>query len=431
VNAYFARHALLPEGWKSDVRFEIGTSGEFAAITPDSTDMGTTPFDIVLPGMPNAHSHAFQRVLAGRAERARPGGDSFWSWREAMYRALEDLTPDEFEAVTTDAYRTMLAAGYTSVCEFHYVHNAPGGVPYAQPGELAERVISAARHAGIGLTLLLVLYRFSDFGETPPRSGQARFTLGLDSFAALWQQLTSTYGHDPAIRIGIAPHSLRAIALDDLSQLAALAASVAETPLHVHVSEQIREIEACRARYGVTPIDLLGSKVQLDRHWCLVHATHATDQELSAVVASRAVVALCPTTEANLGDGIFPAAPFVSAGGRFAIGSDSNVTIDVPEELRWLEYGQRLSVRERNLLRDDAQPSVGRYLYESALAGGAQASGRQIGALRPGYRADFLAFDAAFAFDERTALDMLVFRSGTWKVADVIVGGKRIRPSGE
>ncbi len=430
MNAYFAAHALLPEGWARNVRFTIDASGNFTSVTPDSTPGGAMPLPgFVVPGMPNAHSHAFQRSIAGRTERAGGSGDSFWTWREAMYAAVERIEPDAFEAVATDAYVAMLEAGYTHVCEFHYVHRAPNGATYARPSELSNRIVAAAHSAGIGLTLLPVLYRYADFGAAPPAPRQARFVLTFDEYAKLWQTLQAAYADDPQVTLGAAPHSLRAVGRDDLRELEQLVrASGTRAPLHVHVSEQEREVEACRAAYGTTPVALLADTVALDERWCLVHATHATDGELATIATAGAVVGLCPTTEANLGDGIFATAAFAARGGRFAIGSDSNVTIDVAEELRWLEYAQRLALRRRNVLQDVATPSVGRYLYEAVLRGGAQASGRRIGALAPGYRAAAVALetppDANVMGDE--LLDTAIFRSGAWRVLDVLAGGRLV-----
>ena len=429
MSAYFARHALLPGGWAVDVRFETDTSGRFASVTPGSAPDGATPLNgLVLSGMPNVHSHAFQRAFAGKTERAGPGGDSFWTWREAMYEMLERIEPDEFEAIAADAYASMLEAGYTNVCEFHYVHNARGGVPYARRTELADRIVSAARRTGIGLTLVPVLYRYSDFGEAPPAARQMRFVLSFDTFAELWRDLYDAYGGDPQIVLGAAPHSLRAVGVGDVPRLVALVRGLGgdRVPLHMHASEQVREVEACLATHGTTPIALLARTVRLDPSWCLVHCTHATGDERRTVAESGAVAGLCPTTEASLGDGIFPDARFVRDGGRIAIGTDSNVSIDVAEELRWLEYVQRLAAQERNLMQTDGVPFVGRALYEAALRGGAQASGGAIGALAPGLRADAIAVRCEDGEDADTALGVALFRSGAWNVTDAVVGGKHV-----
>ncbi len=430
MNAYFAPHALLPDGWAENVRFVVDASGDLTAVARNSPPGNAMPLDgFVLAGMPNAHSHAFQRALAGRTESASRSGDSFWTWRDAMYAAIERIEPAAFESLATRAYAAMLEAGYTSVCEFHYLHRAPGGAAYARATELSDRIVAAARATGIGLTLLPVLYRYAGFGAVPPGAHQARFVLSFDEYAELWNALRDAYAGDPQIALGAAPHSLRAVGLDDLRALERLASgSGANVPIHVHVSEQEREVAACSAAYGTTPIALLAHNVALDGRWCLVHATHATDDELAAVSAARAVTALCPTTEANLGDGIFPTARFVARGGRIAIGSDSNVSIDVAEELRWLEYAQRLTLRERNVLHGPSTPSVGRFLYDAALRGGAQAAGRRIGALGPGYRGDLVALelpgDAAVAGDG--LLDGAIFRSGAWRVRDVVAGGRLV-----
>jgi formimidoylglutamate deiminase len=429
MTAYFAERALLPDGWARDVRFEVDGGGWFSAVVPGSTPEDAQRLDgVVVPGMANAHSHAFQRAIAGRTERAGPAGDSFWTWRERMYALLDASDADAFEATATAAYAEMLAAGYTSVAEFHYVHHGPGGVPYARPTELADRIVRAARATGIALTLLPVLYQYSDFGRRPPTPGQARFILSFDAFASLVRELHAAYGDDPQITLGIAAHSLRAVAPEDLPRLVALAETLgSQAPLHIHACEQVREVEACVATHGTTPIALLAARVTLDPRWCVVHATHATADERAALARAGCVVALCPTTEASLGDGTFPAASFVRGGGRIAIGSDSNVSIDVAEELRWLEYVQRLLARERNLLHGARDPSVGRFLYETTAAGGARALGRVAGALAPGLRADAIALALpADAGDD--ALDIALFRSGAWRVNDVLAGGVRVAP---
>jgi formimidoylglutamate deiminase len=429
MNRYFARHALLPDGWAENVRFEVDADGSFASLTPHSSPEGATPLPgLVLSGMPNVHSHAFQRAFAGRTERAGPRGDSFWTWREAMYEMLETIEPDEFEEIAVDAYAAMLRTGYTTVCEFHYVHNARGGIPYARRTELSDRIVAAARRTGIGLTLVPVLYRYSDFLERAPTARQQRFVLSFDAFAEVWRDLYAAYGNDPQITLGVSPHSLRAVGTADISALVALVDGVARTtvPIHMHASEQMREVEACLAAHGTTPIELLTQHVELGPRWCLVHCTHATPSERRAIQTSGAVTGLCPTTEASLGDGTFPAAQFVRDGGRIAIGTDSNVSIDVAEELRWLEYVQRLAARERNLMHDDERPAVGRFLYETALRGGAQASGRNVGSLAPGMRADLIAVRSSEGFSPDDRLGIALFRSGAWHVDATIVAGKPV-----
>ncbi|MBD5653808.1 MAG: formimidoylglutamate deiminase [Candidatus Eremiobacteraeota bacterium] len=423
--AYIADRALLPDGWATNVRLEVDASGCFSTVARDATGHGATRLaGLLVPGMANVHSHAFQRAIAGRTERSGPADDSFWTWRERMYHLLGAIEADEFEAIATAAYAEMLAAGYTSVCEFHYVHHGPGGTPYARSTELADRIVRAARATGIALTLLPVLYQYSDFGRQPPNAGQARFILSFDAYASLVADLLSAYRGDPQITLGVAAHSLRAVAAEDVPKLVALANGLgSDAPIHMHACEQVREVEACVAEHATTPIALLARHVTLDERWCLIHATHATPQERALVSAAGAVVGLCPTTEASLGDGIFPAAEFVRAGGRIAIGTDSNASIDVAEELRWLEYVQRLRARERNAISPGRDASTGRYLYESAARGGAQALGRNAGTIAVGKRADAVVL-ALPNVENEDALDIAIFKSGAWRVAQAIVGGE-------
>jgi formiminoglutamate deiminase len=318
-----------------------------------------------VPGLPNLHSHAFQRAMAGLTERRGAEADSFWTWREQMYRFVERLTPDDLEAIAALAYLEMLEAGFTWVAEFHYLHHQPDGRPYANIAEMSERIVAAAADVGIGLTLLPVLYRQGGFGGKPPAEAQRRFLNDRDSYARIMQTKV------PGGRIGIAPHSLRAVTLDDLEWAAA---TWHGQPAHIHVSEQTREVEDCLAAHGRRPVDLLMDTVEVDEHWCLVHATHADKSERARIARAKTVVGLCPVTEANLGDGLFDVPDFLGNGGRFGVGSDSNVRISAADELRTLEYGQRLTRRQRNVLGDAGQ-STGRRLFEAALAGGAQATG--------------------------------------------------------
>ncbi len=332
-----------------------------------------------VPGLPNLHSHAFQRAMAGLTERRGSASDSFWTWREQMYRFVERLTPDDLEAIAAYAYMEMLEAGFTWVAEFHYLHHQPDGRPYDNVAEMSERIVAAAEEIGIGLTLLPVLYRQSGFGGKPPSDAQRRFLNDRDSYARLMETKV------PGGRIGIAPHSLRAVTLDDLKWAAA---TWRGQPAHIHVSEQTREVEDCLAAHGRRPIDLLMDTVEVDRHWCLVHATHADAGERARIATAQAVVGLCPITEANLGDGLFDVPDFLSQGGRFGVGSDSNVRISVADELRTLEYGQRLVHRQRNVL-GDANRSTGRRLFDAALAGGRQAVGAAANDLVTIDRSDF------------------------------------------
>jgi formiminoglutamate deiminase len=318
-----------------------------------------------VPGLANLHSHAFQRAMAGLTERRGAEADSFWTWREQMYRFVERLTPDDLEAIAAFAYMEMLEAGFTWVAEFHYLHHQPDGRPYDNVAEMSERIVSAANEVGIGLTLLPVFYRQGGFGGKPPSDAQRRFLNDRESYARLMETAV------PGGRIGIAPHSMRALTLDDL-------AWAADTwrgrPAHIHVSEQTREVEDCLAAHGRRPIDLLMDTVPVDQTWCLVHATHTDAGERARIARAKAVVGLCPITEANLGDGLFDVADFLAKDGRFGVGSDSNVRISAADELRTLEYGQRLVHRRRNVLGDPGG-STGERLFDIALAGGRQAVG--------------------------------------------------------
>jgi len=440
--SYFAERALLPEGWAGNVRFEVGADGTLTAVRPESSADGAAALaGPVLPGMPNLHSHAFQRAMAGLAERARitsagKEDDSFWTWREVMYGFVRRLAPGQVEAIAAQLYVEMLEAGYTAVGEFHYLHHDPEGAPYPDPAEMSRRVIAAARTTGIGLTLLPVLYGYAGFGGQPAGHGQRRFLNTPERYLALLAELHGDVREDPQLHLGIAPHSLRAVTPDALrAVLDGIAALDPQAPVHIHVAEQQPEVRDCIEWSGLRPIEWLLTNEDLDPRWCLVHATHMTDEEAIALARTGAVVGLCPTTEANLGDGLFPAGAYLEAGGRIGIGSDSHISVSPVEELRWLEYGQRLSFKRRNLLADAADtPSVGARLYRAALAGGSQALGRPIGRLAPGCRADLLVLDAdlpcLIGKRDDVLLDAVVFAGNRNPVRDVIVGGVRLVEGG-
>jgi formimidoylglutamate deiminase len=427
---YFAEHALLPSGWAARVRFDVDAAGDIAAVTPGaSADGAERLHGIAVPGMPNLHSHAFQRAMAGLAERAGPEGDSFWGWRDVMYRFLARLSPDDVEAVAAQLYVELLKFGYTAVAEFHYLHNDPTGGVYENRGELADRILAAAGATGIGLTLLPVLYQTSQFGGTPPTEGQRRFTMATDDFLALVETLSRRHRRDRQVRIGIAPHSLRAVPPEPLRAAAdALHKLDPAAPIHIHAAEQTREVEDCLAWSGKRPVEWLLENTGIDKTWCLVHATQMTAEETRALAASGAVAGLCPTTEGNLGDGLFPLTDFLAAGGRFGVGSDSNVATSPVEELRWLEYGQRLVTRKRNVTEKSVGAATGANLLRRALAGGAQALARPIGALAPGKRADIVVLDpdhpALLGRRDDTLLDSWIFSGNANPVRDVMVGGQ-------
>ena len=437
----FAECALLPDGLRRAVRLEIGADGRFTAVTPDASADGAERLrGPVLPGLVNVHSHAFQRAMAGLAERsaaapdplapeaAAASQDSFWTWRQVMYRFLAALTPDDVQVIATQLYIELLAHGYTTVTEFHYLHHDPSGQPYAQPAELALRLIEAARTAGTALTLLPVLYAHSGFGGAAPLPGQRRFLHDRDGYARLLGELHGRMGHEPLLRLGIAPHSLRAVTPAELRDaIAAIDTLDPTAPIHLHIAEQDAEVQACLRFTGARPVQWLLDQIDLGPRWCLVHATHLDDNEVDGLARTGAVVGLCPTTEANLGDGIFAGARYFAQGGRLGIGSDSNVCVDPFEELRVLEYSQRLLHQKRNVLVTGPDRSVGRELLTAALRGGAQASGQPTSALAVGQRADLIVLDGDDPTladrNDDTLLDAAVLGPGRELVRDVLVAG--------
>ncbi len=431
MTALFADRALLPMGWARDVRFELAGDGTLAAVTPHAEAEGAERLPgPVLPGMANLHSHAFQRAMAGLTEHGA-GEESFWTWREVMYRFVSRLSPEQVEAIASQLYIEMLKAGYTAVGEFHYLHHDTDGSPYSDLAEMAWRVLAAARDSGIGITVLPVLYGYGGFGGQAAGEGQRRFLNAPDRLLRIVEALRRETANDPQVAVGIAPHSLRAVTPETLAEaVRGITALDPAAPIHMHVAEQTREVEDCLAWCGKRPVQyLLDDGVTLDARWCLIHATHMDAAEAQGLAKSGAVAGLCPTTEANLGDGIFPAEAFLAAGGRFGIGGDSHVSVSPVEELRWLEYGQRLTARRRNLLADPAcGNSVGATLVRHALEGGAQALGRPIGRLAPGCRADLVVLDARNSRlagqPEERLLDAFVFAGNANPVRDVMVGGQ-------
>jgi formimidoylglutamate deiminase len=407
---------LLPDGWAERVRITIH-AGRFAAIERDATPRsGEERVAAAVPGMPNVHSHAFQRGMAGFTEFRGPDADNFWSWRTLMYRFVGRMSPEDLEAISAQAFVEMLESGFTRVGEFHYVHHDTSGRPYANPAETTERVAAAAVQSGIALTLLPVFYAHGGFGGALPNEGQRRFLLDVAAFARLFEESHKVISALPDARLGVAPHSLRAVTPEELEQVIALAPG---GPIHIHAAEQTGEVEQCIAWSGARPVEWLLDHAALDERWCLVHATHLTDDEVRRLAASGAVAGFCPVTEANLGDGIAPAKPVIAAGGAFGIGTDSNVAIDVSGELRQLEYSQRLRDRARNVITQGAVRSTGRVLFDGAVRGGARSLGMapaQTG-ITPGAPADFVSLDSASpALVERrddALLDSWIFAGGT------------------
>jgi formimidoylglutamate deiminase len=395
-HSLFAEHALLPTGWARDVLLSWNDQGLITGVTaqtacPEGVARTAGP---VMPGMPNLHSHAFQRAFAGLTEYRGAAQDSFWSWRSLMYQFVSAITPEQLEAIATGLYVEMLEAGYTSVCEFHYVHHDAEGRPYADDAALSMCLLRAAAHAGIGLTLLPVLYQTSGFGGTPPSVGQRRFIRSTDNMLALLQKLQPLCEAQGA-RLGLAPHSLRAVPPDSLREaLAGLHALDATAPVHIHIAEQTAEVDACLAWSGQRPVQWLLEHAPVDARWCLVHATHMSAEESTRAARTGAVAGLCPSTEANLGDGIFDAPTWLQAGGRWGVGSDSHACVNAAEELMLLEYSQRLATRQRNVLASAAQPSVATSMTLQAVAGGAQASARPVAGLAVGQQADMVVLDA-------------------------------------
>ncbi|TXH56240.1 MAG: formimidoylglutamate deiminase [Burkholderiaceae bacterium] len=417
MNRLHADHALLPDGFARDVELAWDDAGTLRSVArgvrcePGAARAG----GLVVPGLPNLHSHAFQRAFAGLTETRGATQDSFWTWRDRMYRFAGAITPDELEAVATQLYVEMLRAGYTSVCEFHYVHRDPAGRAYADPAELSLRLVAAARRAGIGLTMLPVLYQASGFGAAPPRADQQRFLLGVDELLRIVEALRAQ-----GVRTGVAPHSLRAVPPPALAELlAGLRALDDSAPIHIHVSEQMQEVRDSLAWSGRRPVQWLLDHAPVDARWCLVHATHLDDAERAEAARRGAVIGLCPTTEANLGDGLFELPAW---NGAWGIGSDSHASVDAAEELRLLEYGQRLARQQRNIFTADE-------LWQAAVAGGAQAAGRPIAGFVAGQQADFLVLADAMLDDLAPAerLASYVFANQRREgVREVWVGGRRV-----
>ena len=408
-----------PDGWHDGTKFQLDLNGRI-----EQARNGGTINQRVVPGIANLHSHAFQRAMAGMAERQEHAEDSFWSWREAMYRFAQRLDPDRMRAVAAQLYVEMLEAGYTTVCEFHYLHHAPDGRPYDDPAAMSRALIAAANDTGIRLTLLPVLYMTPGFagGELDPR--QKRFGHDVDAYLQLLERLRGEQGD--MVKVGCALHSLRAVPPDAMRQV--LEALPADCRIHIHIAEQVAEVEQCLEHRGARPVQWLLDNAGVDARWTLVHATHLDDAELAGIAHSGATVAICPTTEANLGDGLFRLSDYLAAGGRLGIGSDSNSSISPVEELRWLEYGQRLATQRRNIAVRPDSPSVGQTLLHSVATSAADSTGHGVGTLVPGHYADALVLDVGapqFAgADDADAIDRWLFSGNRNLVRETWVGGR-------
>jgi formimidoylglutamate deiminase len=429
-----AENAWLPHGWEADVCIDI-ENGRFARVGEEAPGDATSLGRWVLPGIANLHSHAFQRAMAGLAERASHSEDSFWTWRETMYAFAGRVGPDELRAIAAQLYVEMLEAGYTQVCEFHYLHHQPDGTPYADAAAMSLAVIEAAQQAGIGLTLLPTLYMTGGFDGRALGERQRRFGHSVDAYLKLVQRLQAM--QSDRLRVGVALHSLRAVPADAL-RVVLESGLVDAAPIHIHIAEQIGEVQDCLALRNARPVDWLLDHAPVDERWTLVHATHLSDSEVMRLAQSGAVAGLCPTTEANLGDGLFPLKAFLDAGGTFGIGSDSHISVSPVEELRWLEYGQRLITRHRNIAVTETSSSVGETLWGDALFGGAQSAGIAHGAIDASdddaARADLIVLDETApqlaGRDAEHLLDTFLFAGNRNLVRDVMVAGEWVVRSG-
>jgi formimidoylglutamate deiminase len=420
--------ALTPDGWRKDVTVTVGPDGMITAVSAGAEQGAEHISGIAVPAMPNVHSHAHQRFMLGLAERAGPGADSFWTWREAMYGFALRLSPDDLEAVAAQLYVEMLKSGFSVVGEFQYLHHQPDGSAYTNPAEMSLHCLAAAEASGIGITVLPTLYAHGGFGGQPPTQGQRRFVTDVDQFLSIVDHLSIQVKGHPLRRLGISPHSLRAVTPALLREVTD--ALPPDTPIHIHVAEQVKEVEDCLAFCGRRPVEMLLGEFDLSSRWTAIHATHMTDGETAALARSGAIAGLCPTTEANLGDGIFPAVSFMQAGGAIAIGSDSHITVSPAEDLRMLEYSQRLRDRTRNALAGGPGLSTGRTLYEATLKGGARSMRQPVGAIAPGYRFDIAILDGDHPLlagrRDDAALDTWIFSGGNALVKDVFVGGRQV-----
>ena len=419
--------ALTGSGWQQNVTVAISAAGMIESVRAGSKE-GQHIAGIAIPAVPNVHSHAHQRLMLGLAERAGPGADSFWTWREVMYGFALRLSPDDLEAVAAQLYVEMLKSGYSVVGEFQYLHHQPDGTPYANPAEMSLRCMAAAAQAGIAITLLPALYAHGGFGGQPPVAGQRRFITDAGRFLAIYNRLrAAAKGHDLR-RVGISPHSLRAVTPDLLREV--IGGIDEASPIHIHVAEQTREADDCIAFCGQRPVEMLIEQFELSSRWTAIHATHMTADETVWLARSGAIAGLCPTTEANLGDGIFPAVDFLKNHGSIAIGSDSQISVSPAEDIRMLEYSQRLRDRTRNALAAGPGQSTGRSLFDAVCRGGAQSMAQPVGAIAAGCRADIMVLDAdhpaLIGRAQDTALDTWIFSGGNSCVKDMIVGGRHV-----
>ena len=428
----FADHALLPEGWAQNVAVTV-EQGRISSVEANATQT-VSDFHVpnLLPSLSNLHSHTFQRGMAGMSETRGDTADSFWTWREIMYRFIDHLTPEDIESIAAMAFVEMQESGFAAVAEFHYVHHQPGGEPYANTAELSDRIFAAARQTGVGLTHLPVLYAYGGAGEKPLSGGQLRFGNDLISYTTLQEAIAKSAKLMPAdTRIGAAPHSLRAV---NPLMLETAASIYGNGPFHIHIAEQIKEVEDITAWLGARPVEWLLDNCEVDQNWCLIHATHMSETETRAAAQTGAIAGLCPVTESSLGDGIFNGRDWLAAGGAFGVGSDSNIRISAPLELSTLEYSQRLKHRERNVLTG-GPGSTGQFLYNQALKGSAQALGRDSGAIQKGLFADLMSIDDSHpslcALRPEQRLDGFIFAAPDHVVTELWSAGRHCVMGGQ
>jgi len=405
---YFFQQALLPDGWANNVRVVVNNERIQSVETDVKAEAGDKKAAVVIPALPNIHSHVFQRAMAGCSEYRLREDDDFWSWRELMYSLANAMDVDDFYDIAKTTFQSMKDRGYASVCEFHYVHRDlnDSSNTHAQ----SEVILQAADEVGLPITLLPVLYSYAGFGEQPLLAEQQRFALNADEYLELYAHLENKL--KPQQRLGICFHSLRAVSPEQMHTV--LNALPKDAPVHIHIAEQTAEVAQCQELYGQTPVAWLLDNFDVNERWCLIHATHMTQQETRDVAACGAVAGLCPLTEANLGDGIFPLDHYKNNSGRWAIGSDSNVKINPAEELQMLAYSQRLSLRKRVVCSDANQPHAGSWLWQQAMVGGAQASGQALGGIEQGQIPAFLALHSDNQPEPKrdraeTLLDRLIF----------------------
>jgi formimidoylglutamate deiminase len=434
MNLYLEK-VLLADGWADEQTLTIN-KGVITKITSGYIEGAEKVSGTVIPGMVNCHSHAFQRAFAGFSEQGSEGQDSFWTWRKIMYKFLGQLTVEHAQVIASQLYIEMLKMGYTRVAEFHYLHHDINGETYSPLSTMAEAIFKAGQTSGIGLTLLPVLYQFSGFGSLPPNEGQKRFINSTEQFNQLVSDcfvLSKSYENT---NVGIAPHSLRAVNKKSLLKAVEHVRSLDnKAPVHIHIAEQQKEVDDSLVHSGQRPVQWLLNNAVLDEQWCLIHATHINEQERQGIIATKAIAGICPTTEANLGDGIFPTTEFLAEDGTFAIGSDSHISVNPIEELRWLEYAQRLIKQQRAILATSEQASVGRNLWQQAAKGGAQSTNANVGELAIGKQADLLVLDdqqtRLFANTNQHILDSVIFASQQNPVRDVMVNGSWVVKEGK